>query len=636
MRSLLCRIILAAISFVLAVQPTTFFAQDSQPQTSPPASAAQPPAVKTPPPESKKYLPLCSTEKVNGDCFVNIDRRYPITMPTFQLRRGAHISVYVFHPFPFESLTLDPGPAQAFEGTDQASGLLNALAPFDKGAVFQTVESDVASRESGQRFLQLNQGLSEIIGTQPQDVDAVKLAKEIQKQLKELDAILTDSLKPVTSYFSETKVIYAEVREIESAAPRPARDFQNSPLRLPGIPATDSHNPWQDYEGWRAYMRDSLEQQGRDTSALLGRLPGPCQKSTDPVPAVGPWLAPARKCDNDAVTTQNSKTPLEIPHHYKKLHDEMEQNLSQLPAGMPTQEIYDAIQVLKTQVEQRHDRIAHAIDLANDFLPALITKFSTDMQSVFTNVLLAHDTVDAPVLVGIISGPDSLNLPPEEKKVLAPYKELAPQITFTLNAQNEIANSLLMLPAASQKQPVVTITALFAAPRFEVSAGTFLSFLSNRSFSNKTDVTINGTVPTPVDVKIDMTKTSGPLVIPFAAANYRISREYDWIAGRRSAFYTTLGVGLNPYNQQVEYVGGFSFSWRYLMFSPLYHLGHGTHLTQGEQVGQTWCQYGAAAGSNPPPCTGGPPSPTTKSYWTGAFALGISVRVPTTFSSSNH
>jgi hypothetical protein len=134
-----------------------------------------------------------------------------------------------------------------------------------------------------------------------------------------------------------------------------------------------------------------------------------------------------------------------------------------------------------------------------------------------------------------------------------------------------------------------------------------------------------------------MTKTVPPLVIPFAAANYRISPEYNWLGGRRNAFYATLGVGLNPYNTQVEYVGGFSFSWRYLMFSPLYHLGHGTHPTQGEQVGQIWCVYGAAAGSNPPPCAGGPPpSPSTKNYWTGAFALGISVRIPTTFSSSNH
>ena len=182
---------------------------------------------------------------------------------------------------------------------------------------------------------------------------------------------------------------------------------------------------------------------------------------------------------------------------------------------------------------------------------------------------------------------------------------------------------------------MIAITTLYAEPKFEVSAGAFLSWLPNRSFANKTEVTIKKGVPTATDVKIDMTKTVPPLVIPFPAANYRISPEYDWLGGRRKAFSATLGVGLNSSNTQVEYVGGFSFSWRYLMFSPLYHLGHGTHLTQGEEVGQIWCVYGAASGSNPPACGGSPPSPTTKTYWTGAFALGISVRVPTTFSSSN-
>jgi hypothetical protein len=265
-----------------------------------------------------------------------------------------------------------------------------------------------------------------------------------------------------------------------------------------------------------------------------------------------------------------------------------------------------------------------------------MTKISTDMQSLLTNILMARDTVHDPIPVGVISGPGSLNRPKDEKKILAPYKALGPQIVYTLNAQNEVANSLLTLPTAAQKQAVVTITTLYAEPKFEVSAGAFLSWLPNRSFANKTEVTIKNGVPTPTDVKTDMTKTVPPLVIPFAAANYRISPEYDWLGGRRKALYATLGVGLNSYNTQVEYVGGFSFSWRYLMFSPLYHLGHGTHLTQGEEVGQIWCVYGAASGSNPPACGGSPPSPTTKTYWAGAFALGISVRVPTTFSSSNH
>ena len=72
--------------------------------------------------------------------------------------------------------------------------------------------------------------------------------------------------------------------------------------------------------------------------------------------------------------------------------------------------------------------------------------------------------------------------------------------------------------------------------------------------------------------------------------------------GRRGAVYLTAGVALNPYDTQVEYAGGLSFSWRYLMISPLYHLGHATHLIDGETVGQTWCDYGgtATATSSPP------------------------------------
>jgi hypothetical protein len=187
----------------------------------------------------------------------------------------------------------------------------------------------------------------------------------------------------------------------------------------------------------------------------------------------------------------------------------------------------------------------------------------------------------------------------------------------------------------------VTITMLYAEPRFEVSAGAFLSRLNNRTFSNITDVTITNGTPIPANVKLIETKTTRPLIIPFAAGNYRMSSEFTWpgwLGGRRGAIYGTFGVGLNPYNTQVEYFGGFSISWRYLMISPVYHLGHDTHLTQGEQVGQIWCQYGggATATSSPPACAGSPPAPSTKTFWTGAFAVGISVRVPTTFTSTNH
>jgi hypothetical protein len=383
-------------------------------------------------------------------------------------------------------------------------------------------------------------------------------------------------------------------------------------------------------------MMKKLTEQGNETTALLAHLPGPCQKEGEPV-SPGPWAPTARTCKPVNAATMPSGDPLKIPPAYDDLHKKLQDNLGKLHDGRPDAETYNKIVAFKAELEARYGRVSDAITTAIDLLPALITKISTDMQGAYTNIVLARDPVQSPVLVGVIPPPNSLHYPNrEEKRVLTPFKALGPQITFTVNAQNEIANSLFGLPSASQKQAVATITALFANPHFEVSAGAFFSWLPNPTFSNKTDVAITNGVPAPVNVKIDMTKTVGPLIIPFTAANYRISREYDWIGGRRSAFYATLGIGLNPYNTQVEYASGFSFSWRYLMFSPLYHLGHGIHLTQGEQVGQIWCQYGAAAGSTPPPCAGSPPSPSTTNFWRGAFALGISVRVPTTYSATNH
>jgi hypothetical protein len=42
----------------------------------------------------------CSTEKVNGSCTVYIDRRYPVTSPTIQMRRGQRVRVVVLNSLP--------------------------------------------------------------------------------------------------------------------------------------------------------------------------------------------------------------------------------------------------------------------------------------------------------------------------------------------------------------------------------------------------------------------------------------------------------------------------------------------------------------------------------------------------------
>jgi hypothetical protein len=615
--------------------------QGTPPQEPSGAAAPAPPEFRP-----NDYLPLCSTEKVNGNCFFNIDRVNPISMPTFQMRRGAKITVYVFHPFAFEALTLDPGAAQAFEGSDQAAGLVNALAPIAKGGVFGTTQFFAARNiEILNKSLGLMEKLSPQLENLPSENPDKDLAREILAELQELNQQLTDTLAPLTSYFEETKAIYAAAREIESPAPRPVADLQAVNLRGYGIPS-----PWDHYADWRETLMSAIVKQGQHTTGLYAFLPVPCQKPADlanhqpadPPPPAGPWLPPARKCQAPYTATQPSATPLTIPPSFDSTYSELTDNLNNLPLDKPDHDTYQKIQTLKAQLDERHTQVARAIESYAVVLPVFITKASTDMQTLLTNIAAAPDAPRDPIEVGVIPSPVSAGRRDGgEKKVLAPYNQLAPQTVYTLNAQNEIANPLLGLPSATQKQALVTITMLYAEPRFEVSAGAFLSWLNNRTFSNVTDVTITNGTPAPSDVKLMETKTTRPLIIPFAAGNYRVSPEFTWpgwLGGRRGAIYGTLGVGLNPYNTQVEYFGGFSISWRYLMISPVYHLGHDTHLTQGEEVGQIWCQYGggATATSMPPACAGAPPAPSTKTFWTGAFAVGISVRVPTTFSSTNH
>ena len=106
-----------------------------------------------------------------------------------------------------------------------------------------------------------------------------------------------------------------------------------------------------------------------------------------------------------------------------------------------------------------------------------------------------------------------------------------------------------------------------------------------------------------------------PTVVPFAAANFRISD--DWKKPHwRTAFYWTFAVGINPNTVSTDFATGPSLSWRGLMFSALWHVGHDVRLTQGLYKNQILDPSFSA-------------SATTQNYWPlDRVAIGISVRVP--------
>jgi hypothetical protein len=582
------------------------------------------------------YTPVCSTEKINGDCHINVDRRYPITLPTLQMKPGSHITVSVFHPFPFETLTLDAGAPQAYEGSDQAAALVSAVVPDVKGAVLKTSSVDFEGAVIDRNlmaFATANPSLVETKTCVLTSNDATPF--NIWCKITELNKELTDAMTPTKSYVDQSRVIYAQVRLMETAAPRALQDTKNHPFRSADVPI-DTSDPWTDYSGWRTRLLQEIKHQGQDTTTLLDNLSGPCQKAGDAKPAQGPWLASPRLCNDDKPDAlQASKTPL-LKNGFSDLDKRMDEELDGFDKPTNDQAVVGALRTAQDELNQRKDHVAQWLNA----LPNMVAKISPDMQTLQSNIIAGHkDNVDV-LPVGVIPDPIATYDPhnqPAETKVLAPYTALGRQVTYTLNGQNEIANSILTLPTTAQKQAVMSITAVYASPRLEVSTGAFFSFLPNRSYANFTDVAVVNGVPTSQDVRINLTTTSPPEVIPYVAGNIRLGNDFAWFHRRREAFYATAAVAVNPYNTQVEYAAGFSLSWRYLMFSPLYHLGHGIHLTQGEMNNQIWCQYGngATSTSTPPACSGSPPAPSTKTFWRGAFAIGIGVRIPTSFASTN-
>ena len=225
---------------------------------------------------------------------------------------------------------------------------------------------------------------------------------------------------------------------------------------------------------------------------------------------------------------------------------------------------------------------------------------------------------------------------PGKKPLLGKF--LGRQVVFALDAVNNVGTAATSVTTTAQRKAVVTITVLYADPRFELSTGTAISTLANRSFANQTNVTQSGGAsPTQGNVVITQT-IARPTDVLFAGANWRIPRNFVWPDHRRGAFHLTATVGVNVVNAATEFGVGPSISWLSRMFSALYDWGHDVKLTQGEFVGEVWCNETAAT-TTVPKCSGAPPTPSTEKYWRGVFAFGISVRVPSVFggsSSSGH
>lgn len=571
--------------------------------------------------------PICSTEKVNGNCIIEIDRRFPVAMPTFQMRPNTHIMVVVIHPYHFETLTLDPQTLQALPGLDQGASLVTSAIPDLKGLTASATNSFYSQRFS--------LALPEI------KANALQMEKDleakIEQELTALQNALTTAQNAVPTmqgllktYVSRASIIYAQLEEIESSVPRPvaSSDPGSGPTRNPRVPS-ETYDPWKDYSHWRNQLlcefngRDTVCSQIEPARVLFSNI----MSETDDLIAKLPS------------TSSNGKP---VPPADNSVFD-----LSAFDSGDPSStfsQVSDDISNVTDSTTQKalQGQLNKLVKQETGFLKRLsqfsanITKVQTDLQTYEANIGIWKGESDQTsietasnrefIKLGFIADPRSNN------HNAAPYKLLGRQISYAVNAENQIATPVLSVPTSTQKTAVVTVTALYADPIFETSAGAIFSFLHDRSYTNQTVV-----VPPPGstlaagDMYIDETKTQ-PEVIPIVAANWRLGHDFVMpVDGRRAAFYGTIWLGLNPYNTLPEFGAGPTFSWRSFMISPLYHRGHDIRLTQNEYVNQVWCNVNATAGSTPGPCTPAPPSPSTQTFWTNAFGIGISIRVPTTY-----
>ncbi len=190
-------------------------------------------------------------------------------------------------------------------------------------------------------------------------------------------------------------------------------------------------------------------------------------------------------------------------------------------------------------------------------------------------------------------------------------------VTYALDTYNLVSNPQEASPDPSKKKSIATITVNFAetpkavtsALRWEASAGAFFSSLPIRSFA-VSPIFTNGAITD----KVISQNVLHPTVVPFAAANYRLTNDLGWTKWK-SNFYWTGAVGINPNTVSADFATGLSLSWRALMVSALCHFGHDVRLTQGLTVGQS---LGAGFNGSLP----------TETRWTAKVAVGLSVRVP--------
>jgi hypothetical protein len=621
----------------------------------------------------------CSTEKVNHtDCTFTLDRRYPVTFPTFQMDNGRKITVIVRNPLAFETLSLDETGATLLPGTDQGAALLTSaipdlaglsflssaapaetsavapaetsvLSPKVEGLPSETVVSDLTDPLINSELQDLrktldaaNKAVADSLGTKNADSDGTNTDNAASDSTKVVKLALVD----------EVTAIYWQLNQILSPVPRPLTSPDAAPPANAGRPkppqdalqpvscpitppshslpkaAAGTPSPWDCYPDWRTWMVCELasECSAFDPAGTSNSTTGP--KFRNVLGEVGRLQG----------SLASGATPPPNPIFDQKGFDQAAGYAHSDIEALPCTKDQDGPNVDKTVAEKHAQECktknAYEATLNTILLDEnhLVTKLSAlsgvlasvqkDFLTYYANINLTGGTLLA-TSAGAVTEPDGnvgLIFDPWDGTKGAAYPRfLGRNVTWSVNAVNQIGTSRTSVTTTASKTSIATITVIYASPHFEASAGAIFSFVHNRTFANVTQSS----------GAIDVQETGArPEVIPFVAGNYRLHDFEVPFDHRRGAFYATAYVGLNPYTTLPEFGGGPTFSWRSFMLSAFYERAHDTHLISGEMLGPI---CGTSATTMPPACSTTPAAPTTSPFWVNGFGIGISIRVPTTF-----
>jgi hypothetical protein len=528
---------------------------------------------------------ICSTEKLNGSCTIVIDRKYPLSLPTFRMRRNASIRVLVANPLDYEDLYLDVSGAQLGDLTDQTQGFVSAALPMSKGAVLQG-HVDMVSADD---LVHMN-AIAPTPAADTKFTDAVQLTADLIAETQLLRGFAENSA-----------VVYAQLNEAQAV---PSPQMLASLVRFANI--GDGPSPWTGTQYWVAYVEYELT---GNTSLV---------PTAKPLPQIAGLLTRGAQLTSDLAA---------CPSDPDSITDAQAKSL--------------ACKLKNLDPTINHDELTRLQAELASFSPE-ITSILKDFNQAYVNLQLVHPKgglvqsylgTNAPVLE-FAPIQDPLN------SSVAGWQPKLPgvQATWTVSAINRLSGSQATVTPATQKKPIASFTVLFAQPIFEVSSGALFSTVPNRSFNSQTIATPTaGMSPTFGDVEIVKSFTR-PAVVPFVAANWRVSPEFTWMGRRRGAFYLSTALGVNPYTASTDFAGGPSVSWRSVMFSAFYHYTHDVRLTQNEYANEILCNVNGPVTENGvmiQKCPGGAPSPTTEKYGTSAFAIGISIRIPSAFAGSS-